>query len=535
MIRPGICGAWISAVWLLAFSSAPSAFALGYGAWTHRAEVAAPAERIVAVPLPEALLGVCASPQLPDLRLADAAGDEVPFAIVRDEETRREVTLDGVILNRESPSPRASRLTVDFGKPVLKNSVVVVTGGDDFRRRAHVEGSADQASWSVILSAGWLHAVRSGGRFETLVLGDNTYRFLRVTVEAMPEEATAPSIQSITCRHVVVESPVERELAGTVDSYTQEAGESIALVSFPYGNLPISRLRLGLSSDPQRTFQRPCQVFGRSSLTQTVEIRFETNEVGEGRTVETPWSSLGAGQLSRDAAGAQSLDILVQAPYRYLRIVIENGDSPPLPLGSVTAFLRDVYLVFEPAGQSSFTVYAGNAESPAPRYEAQRTLSGVTARKLPRGQVGEVIGRAATPDGAPLPGQTAVWWVMGATVAASLLLLWRTAAKVGAVEGAEVWEDVRSGPQVETQAENRSEKEVEARSETQAQGRAAGGEARGQGGAPRQGLDPGAGSAVDMSADGGGSEGAGSSGGSPGGSSRGSSGESPAQGEAPPR
>jgi hypothetical protein len=409
--------------------SAASASAQSFKEWRRQADVRVPAGRFVAITLAPEVFDGCEKLDLSDLRLADPRGTEVPYALVREKEVREEVELDGQVLNRESPTPETSRLTVDFGSSVVKNRITVTTEGDSFRRRVRVEGSADQGAWAEVLPGGWLHAVGAGQRFETIDIGANTYRFLRITVSRMPEETRAPAIESVRCRHVVVRQPEETVREARLESYVTVAAahESTAHADFGLRHLPIARLRLLLGSDPQRVFRRPCQVYGRNSLEHEVEVRFESDERAGTRRMETPLQHVGTGTIFRDAAGRESLELPVAAPYRYVRIVIENGDSPPLEVSGVEGVLHPVHAIFEPAGQSRLVLHCGNPDALPPSYEAAGTLAALDVRGLPRGDIAALVAQAEAQKPEAKAGQTAVWVCLGAMVAATLALLWWTA------------------------------------------------------------------------------------------------------------
>lgn len=409
--------------------AASSAAADSFKYWSQKGALSAPAGRFVRISLTPDILDACEQEDLSDLRLADLKGTEVPYAIIREKESREEVELVGQVLNRESPSANSSRITVDFGRSVVKNRITVTTAGDNFRRRVRVEGSADQASWAEVLPEGWLFAVVAGPRFETLDLGPNSHRYLRVTVSQMPEEAKAPVIDSVQCRHVVVRKPAESTRRAVLQSYVTEptTRQSTALLDFGLRHLPIARLGITLASDPQRVFRRECQVFGRNSLEENIQVRFETDEYSGVREIETPWTRLGSGTLFRDATGAESLELSVGASHRYLKCVIDNGDSPPLEVSEVTGVLHPVHVVFEPAGQASFVIHCGNEAAQRPIYEATNTLAALDVRTLPPCEVAALVRDAGAGAVEPPAGQGAVWVCMGVVVAATLALLWWTA------------------------------------------------------------------------------------------------------------
>ncbi|MBN1442048.1 MAG: DUF3999 family protein [Planctomycetes bacterium] len=403
-----------------------------FDAWSWRAQVTAPRRSFVSLPLTPEIFDACDKPDLTDLRLSDARGVEVPCAVVRERERREEREIAGKELNRDQPDAGTSRLTIDFQTSLAKNRVAVKTEGDNFRRRVRIEGSPDQERWSEILKEGWIFAVarERGGRFETLDIGENTYRYLRVWVEKMPDEPEPPRIEAVTCRHVVVEQPEETTRRAVLESYTHdpETRTSTALVDFGLRHLPIVRLSLSLASDPQRVFRRECRIWGRNSLEHVERIRFETDELGEERVVETSWSFVGAATVLRDASGRESLELRFPAPYRYAKIEVANADSPPLDIGGVDAVLHPVHLVFEPAGGTSFTLYAGNPEAAAARYEARATLESLDARKLPKATAGPLEALAGARPRPTQGGQTMVWILMALAVLATAALLWYTAA-----------------------------------------------------------------------------------------------------------
>ncbi|MBI4604936.1 MAG: DUF3999 family protein [Planctomycetes bacterium] len=398
-----------------------------HDAWRHRGSFEAPAAPFVALELDPAVLDVCDKLDLSDLRITDPKGTEVPYAIVRERETREEVGLPAQVLNRESPSPDVSRLTVDFGSAVLKNQVTVTTAGENFRRRVRVEGSADQAAWAEVLAEGWLFAVgpSSDRRFEALDLGPNTYRYLRISVSRMPEEKEPPRIDAVSCRHVVVRKPPETVVRSSLEEYATDPRmrSSTALADFGRRQIPVARLRLVLAADPQRVFRRECRVWGRNSRVHVERVRFETDELGRERTVETEWTHAGGGAVYRDAEGNESLELQVEVPFRYVKVAINNGDSPPLELGGLEGVAYPVHAVFEPAGQTRFTLFCGNAEAPAPRYEAAGALGRLDARRLPKAGAVALAEQPRVEVEGPAAGQTAVWALLGIAVAVTVALL----------------------------------------------------------------------------------------------------------------
>ncbi len=403
-----------------------------FAAWEWRADVTAARGRFTALVLTPEMCNACARPDLSDLRLADADGREVPYAIAAERDIEELVEIRGKELNREQVDPATSRLTVDFGAAIVKNRLAVATSGTNFVRRVRVEGSDDQQTWVELLKDGIVAAVAGQPRpFETIDLGaDNNYRFVRVSARKMAEEEAAPEIGGVQCwwRVVVTAAPIVHERTLLEYTHDETRRTSTASVDFTQRHLPITRLKLALAGDPGRVFRRTCRVFGRNSLEHEEAVKFETGESADSRRVVTPWASAGTGIVSRDAEGRESLTLAVRAPFRYVKIEIENGDSPPLSLAAIQGICYATYAVFQPAGQERFTAYLGNAEAAPPRYEVE-ALAAVDLRTVPKAAANELVAQKPAGDKEPAAGQTFVWVLMALAVLATLALLRHSAVR----------------------------------------------------------------------------------------------------------
>jgi Protein of unknown function (DUF3999) len=410
------------------------------GGWKYRGEVKAPTARFVALPLTLQNLDLCEKPDLSDLRITDVRGTPVPHAVVFEEELKKESQLSGTEFNRESLDKSASRLAVDFGRSLVKNRITVVTAGDSFRRRVLVEGSDDLRAWAVLLPDGWLIAAGNipARRFESLDIGVNTHRYVRVTVSKMAEEEELPWIERVTCTEVIVRKPDETAIPAKLLQYKTEDG--ISTVEFDFGsrNVPLRRASLLLAREPARLFRKSFTVWGRDSFQHAEKVRFETGEYGKERTVDTPWTQVGSGYLYRDIDGRQSLELPLSLPHRYVRVRIVDGDSPPLELAGAKGYAVPAFIVFEPAGQSRFVLLAGNGEAPAPRYESQSVLASMDTRGLPKCPSVVLEPQQAGLEATRTPaGQAAVWVLLALAVAATAWILRMTARTPAEVSSAE--------------------------------------------------------------------------------------------------
>jgi hypothetical protein len=401
--------------------------------WKYYGRIQARQERFVALPLLPQNLDLSEKPDLSDFRIVDARGFEVPYAVVFETEILNEMTRNGTELNREYPDPSASRITVDFGASMTKNKITVETEGNSFRRSIGVEGSDDLRSWATILQEGWLIAAGDAPekRFESFDIGSNNYRYMRVSVHKMPEEKKPPEIKQVSFRYTVLRKPQETAVRGTLLVRQTKDGISTVELDFGVRNLSIQRFQLMLSRDPARIFEKKCKLFGRNSLVHSERIRFESGEYGKERMVATSWEHLGSGDVYRNTQGELSLDLKVPSRCRYVRIEIENGDSPPLDINTVVAYTTPVYLVFEPAGQYRFDVYTGNPAAAAPRYESSKVLGALDTQTLMKCPSIALMERPGIKPKTKPKGQGLVWIVLGLVVLFTAWIFWNTARSIG--------------------------------------------------------------------------------------------------------
>ena len=150
---------------------------------------------------------------LGDLRLFDAAGREVPYAL----RIRQPVFVDQLVaaseFNRVELPSGSTEVTLDLGEnPPEQNSLDVVLPGTNFRRSAHLEGSDDNQQWKTLVDKASLVRFVAGTReFDERRISypPSRYRYLRLRVDRDPEvDAKAVEVGAVTA-HRKVEVPGE--------------------------------------------------------------------------------------------------------------------------------------------------------------------------------------------------------------------------------------------------------------------------------------------------------------------------------------
>jgi hypothetical protein len=305
----------------------------------------------VRVPVPPEIFAE-SRPYLEDLRVIGPGNDLVPHIVVwgRTQPSQVQDWRAATLLNPTYEPHRFQRVVLDFGAPVEKNLLRVGVSGSNFRRKAVVEGSTDSMQWESLGDEKWLFDVVTPERTftaNTIDLPQNNFRYLRLTVFHMPDDPERISIDR-------VEVSMQREVAEDLVSHPvrriaamEDLERRATVTEFDLGtpHLPLAVLEPRFSTP---FFERAYELLGRNSTTQTVERRSETGS--ERREEETPWTHVRSGVLYRITDGEKTSEDTrigeLNAPFRYLKLVVFNADNPPLRLEEAQAKLRKAGVVF---------------------------------------------------------------------------------------------------------------------------------------------------------------------------------------------
>lgn len=126
---------------------------------------------------------------LGDLRLHDAAGVEIPFALRILKTGEERVPIEAREFNRTHTEAGAAELSLDLGDAGYEhNEVEIRTAGDNFRRRATVEGSSDQTDWRLLKEMDLVKFNTNAGNVDDyrLTYPASRFRYLRIRVSPDP-------------------------------------------------------------------------------------------------------------------------------------------------------------------------------------------------------------------------------------------------------------------------------------------------------------------------------------------------------------
>ncbi len=334
--------------------------------------------------LPDDVLDAC-RPGLPDLRIRNAAGEEVAWAL---EERIGRAPARLPLRDVEKTARRETVALLDRGAhPALARAATLEIEGTEFLKPVSVESSDDGRSWGTF-AKGSIFAGREV-RSTTLRFPPNGRRWWRFRFDDRNGDPIMPRAVSIDARG---EEPVLREISlapGTADR--SDPGATTRSVALPAGNLGVDALRIsGAAPAYVRRVTVTSRVFYRDEVVRRV---------------------VGEGTISRAADGS-GIDrvALCDGSARLLEIEIEEPGGPRFEIARVDALARPQAIVFAaPRDGQPLRLYYGSGIAEAPRYDLERALA--IARPVRPSQValgpaekraGEAAALPAGPRGAPV-------------------------------------------------------------------------------------------------------------------------------------
>ena len=289
---------------------------------------------------------------LGDLRIYDAAGVEVPYAITFQGERSNTRNVDGRVFNLVKGS-RGTEFVVeiypDAGSVRQYDRLDLRLEAKDFVGKADVEASDDAsaAKWAAVGSYSIFDFTREKlGRNLELRMPTLRYRFLRVVLHApvSPDQVKGASVADF-----------QRQVASWVATGTQpkisQDGRTTVITWAQPEHAPLERVVFKV--DGTNNFRRPMD------LQDNKGHHLASGEISRIH-LEREGQVIDCRRLEFELGGERA---------KQFKIVIQNGDDPPLPIVSVQpqAIERRVY--FDPSGHNGMKLYYGDEKASAPVYD----------------------------------------------------------------------------------------------------------------------------------------------------------------------
>ena len=348
---------------------------------------------------------------LADLRLYDARGREIPYAlrIRRAVDEKREI--GGHVFN-QATAGSAREVSVDLGEsPGEHNELEIETAGTNFRRRVDLEGSDSGKEWRTLETGDVIFSFESQNKIvesNRVSYPTSRYRYLRARV--FSDELTDDRAPDVTRVNAVMAVHEQGELTTwTVGvppyqlSRQQGAPASSWIIDLSAW-VPCDRLTLDVADE---SFSRPFQLEAIDDL-QNIRL-------------------VASGDLTRRIGEARRPLVIAfdrEEHARKLRLSIIDYSNQMLTISSINPSAPARQLVFElkEAPAQPLRLFFGNTKATAPHYDFEKDPRASLSTKLVRSEVGASI---SNPDfkPEPLPLTERIPWLIYVVLAASSLAL----------------------------------------------------------------------------------------------------------------
>jgi hypothetical protein len=244
-------------------------------------------------------------------------------------------------------------LILETGLTQPLDGVTINSPATSFLKAVHIEGSADGQSWRTLAQGQPIFRQPDGVSQLHVAIPVGTWPWLRLTVD---DQRSQPIPFTGARVHAAEVEPVPAEAVPvTIVAHDENPGQSRLTISLGAANLDLASVRIE-TTEPLFTRQ----------------VTLAAPQVEDGTIREQP---LAHGVIYRVAVEGQPESSLLAVPLeslvrsRELLVLIENKDSPPLPITTVRVERRPVYLVFLARSAGSYHLLTGNSRCAAPRYD----------------------------------------------------------------------------------------------------------------------------------------------------------------------
>ena len=305
---------------------------------------------------------------LADLRIIADETIEIPYKLEIGE-AKRQVTSFPVSLLDKGYTPGSYNIfTADLGREgILHNEIEIDILSNNFGRTATVESGNDGATWTRIATQTIYDFRVEEQSFTTrdtqVRYPESTARYVRVKIA---DEGQGPLDIARATILFVKETP-EILWSSSILNVSRDTGQRTTNVEVDLGTpgLPSNRLTISIANV---NFYREVSLESSidrenwSTIMRRAQIyAFDTPKfVGKSLTITYP-----------------------ETTSRYLRLIIQDEDSPPLTVQEVNVWGLWRRLVFIVGPQQSYKLYYGNAEAQRPIYDIEQLFPYLVTEDLP--------------------------------------------------------------------------------------------------------------------------------------------------------
>lgn len=325
-----------------------------------------------------------------DVRLLNEARTPTPFLIRSAGETRIDTQRQLLKIEKQTARPMEDGgleilLTLDQDQPPI-TGLRLVSSLRNFEHRVRVFASPDAAQWTPIAEEGLIfdYSRFIDVRNDSITFAGTPERLIRIVIDDVTAEQESRLLeltrslrqgeeQGLTERYSVdrrpfrvdaveVWSDIPRRVIDAIKRVPVEvasvqvdhdADERVSTVVFETRRQPLTRLTLRTES---RNFNRPVRL-----------------EVPPENATSTRWRTVASGVLSSlDFKSLAKNELSLSFPesrHAQYRLVIDNGDNPPLDVQGVAAEGSVKEMIFLATPKSEWAIIYGNPQAKMPGYD----------------------------------------------------------------------------------------------------------------------------------------------------------------------
>jgi hypothetical protein len=311
-----------------------------------------------------------AAADLRDVRVVKTSGgslEEIPYDIVTSTVQQQERSLSAAVLNRGTAG-RDSTAIIDLGSSMMPhNRLRIHTASRNFIKEVTLAGSQNRQTWVEIRNSGKIADFRTTGQVfrQTEISYDSTdFRYLRIALAEGTGDAVV--IDGIDVLYIENAPENEKHLPMKITDQETSAKDNSSIITMTGGfsKLTIDKLQFTVEDV---NFSRPAVILASSDMKSWVRV-------GEG--------TLASFKLT-NYTGTQLTLPLTPTSYRYLRVIIENGDSAPVKVLEVKGLYNPRYILFPVEAGGSYRVYVDNNAAQVPKYDLASFSDRVVAADPP--------------------------------------------------------------------------------------------------------------------------------------------------------
>ena len=319
--------------------------------WKYVQEMSVAGPGLVKFSLPSDTLGAARS-GLEDIRIFDDAGRETPHWIDRPASGKKATREARHFLVSLGSGSTTIRIETGLDKHPM-DGITLETPSNGFMKAVRVEGSTDGKNWKELGRGLPIFRQANGASHLHLAVPSGIWKSLRLTVDDSRSDPIAFTGAKVDA-DLTEPLPSEIQTVRIVDRQEAE-GQTRLTLDFGSANLLLSDLEIE-TSEP---------LFMRGTTLATRQL--SGNVVREQSLAEGSVYRVGIEGQPVSSNSRFRLDVFL--PSREALLLIQNNDSPPLPIHGLKARRRPVYLIFQAKNPGVHYLMTGNPYCSVPRYD----------------------------------------------------------------------------------------------------------------------------------------------------------------------